>query len=34
MGVGNFKFSRDEMERQKQIEFFKNIDLGQKGNSF
>jgi len=26
MGVGNFQFSKDELERQKQMEFFKNIE--------
>jgi hypothetical protein len=27
MGVGNFQFSRDETERQKQMAFFKDIEL-------
>jgi len=27
MGVGNFKFSREESEREKQMEFFKNIEI-------
>lgn len=26
MGVGNYQFSRDEQERKKQMEFFKNIE--------
>ena len=26
MGVGNFRFSKDESEREKQMEFFKNIE--------
>ena len=25
MGVGNFQFSKDQLERQKQMEFFTNI---------
>jgi hypothetical protein len=27
MGVGNFQFSRDEEQRQKQMEFFKDLDI-------
>jgi hypothetical protein len=27
MGVGNFRFSREESEREKQMEFFKNIEI-------
>jgi hypothetical protein len=34
MGVGNFQFSRDEQERQKQIQFFKNMDLEIKKSRF
>ena len=26
MGVGNFQFSREESEREKQMEFFKQIE--------
>lgn len=26
MGVGSFQFSRDESERQQQMDFFKNIE--------
>ena len=32
MGVGNFQFSRDETERQKQLDFFKNIEKDLKRN--
>ncbi len=27
MGVGNFQFSRDDEERQRQMEFFKEIQI-------
>lgn len=27
MGVGHFQFSRDEIERQKQLDFFKEMNL-------
>ena len=27
MGVGNFQFSRDNDERQRQMEFFKDIQI-------
>ena len=31
MGVGNFQFSREESEREKQLEFFKQIENGEIG---
>lgn len=32
MGVGHFEFSRDQVERQKQMEFFRNMDMEVKKN--